>query len=122
MDLQKIILKLHPLERKILPFLKGVKELPEIVQKSGLQEIEVMRALQWLENKDLLEIITDKRKIVNLEENGQFYRNEGLPEKKFLSSLDENFKGINVIKKKSRLSKEEMNACIGLLKKKLAIF
>ncbi len=114
-------MKLHPLERKILPFLKTNKELSKIVKSSGLQEIEVMRALQWLQNKEILKIITDKKKIVSLDKNGDFYRREGLPEKKFLQALNEDFKGLNVIKKKSRLSKEELNACIGLLKRKIAI-
>ncbi|MEK6846065.1 MAG: hypothetical protein AABY26_04855, partial [Nanoarchaeota archaeon] len=56
MDLTSLISKLHPLERKVLPFLKSEKELSNLVKASGMQEIEVMRALQWLENKDVLQI------------------------------------------------------------------
>ena len=121
MDLQKLSLKLHPLERKVLPVLKKETEFNAITKKSGLQEIEVMRALQWLENKEIIGIHTEKKKIVLLDKNGMKYRKEGLPEKAFLTALSDEFKGLNVITKKSKLSREEVNACIGLLKRKLAI-
>ena len=51
MDTGKLILKLHPLERMVLARAGMGKKLPQIIAKSKLQEIEVMRALQWLENK-----------------------------------------------------------------------
>jgi len=121
MDLKNIIAKLHPLERTVLPVLKEEQELAAISKKSGLQEVEVMRALQWLENKDALKINVEKKKTVSLDSNGLKYKKEGLPEKTFLSVLSNEFKGLNVITKKSRLSREEVNACIGLLKKKAAI-
>ena len=121
MDVASLISKLHPLERVVLPLLKENKELSEIVKISKLQEIEVMRAFQWLENKNLLKI--DKKKIVwiNLDKNGLLYKKEGLPEKIFLSVLDDNFKALNIISKKSKLSREEINACIGLLKRRSAV-
>ena len=61
------------------------------------------------------------KKVVSLDKNGQRYRKEGLPEKAFLTVLSEDFKGLNVITKKSKLSREEVNACIGILRKKGAI-
>ena len=121
MDLQNLISKLHPLERAIIPVLKEHTELAEIIRASGLTEVEVVRAVQWLENKKILTSIAERRKIVSLEKNGQYYQKTGLPEKKFLSVLDDSFKGLNVIAKKSRLTKEEINACLGLLKNKQAI-
>ena len=121
MDLQNLISKLHPLERAIIPVLKEHTELAEIIRASGLTEVEVVRAVQWLENKKILTSIAERRKIVSLEKNGQYYQKNGLPEKKFLSVLDDSFKGLNVIAKKSRLTKEEINACLGLLKNKQAI-
>ncbi len=121
MDTGKLILKLHPLERMVLPVLAWEKKLPQIIAKSKLQEIEVMRALQWLENKGLLAIRSETKKVISLDSNGQRYRKEGLPEKAFLSALSDEFKGLNVITKKSKLSREEVNACIGLLRKKGAI-
>jgi len=119
--IKSIIIKLHPLERTVLPVLTSESELNQIIKKTKLQEIEVMRALQWLENKELLKIHVEKNKIVCLDQYGQQYRQEGLPEKLFLQALDDEFKGLNVIKKKTKLSTEELNACLGLLKRKVAI-
>ena len=51
-----IVAKLHPLERIVLPVLKDHKELKAIIKTTGCSEVEVMRALQWLENKKLLKI------------------------------------------------------------------
>jgi len=121
MEIDSLVSKLHPLERKVLPILKTETELSKITAKAKMQEIEVMRALQWLENKNILKLNSEKKKVVQLDKNGTKYQKEGLPERKFLEALDDNFKGLNVIKKKSGLSKEELNACIGLLKKKLLI-
>ncbi len=121
MDAKSLIAKLHPLERAVLPFLIKETNLSEIVKKSKLQEIEVMRSLQWLENKAVLNINTEKKKIVLLEKNGLRYKKEGLPEKAFLKALGDEYKGLNIITKKSKLSREEINACLGLLKRKVAI-
>ncbi|MDP3990005.1 MAG: phenylalanine--tRNA ligase subunit alpha [archaeon] len=121
MDIESLIAKLHPLERQVLPVLKENKTLSAICKASKLQEIEVIRSLQWLENKGVLKINTSVTKEVNLDKNGLFYKKEGLPEKIFLGVLDNEFKGLNVITKKSKLSREEVNACIGLLKKRNAI-
>jgi len=117
MELSKIISKLHPLERLVLPILKKNTELQAIVKSGKLKEIEVMRALQWLENKQLLKINSKIRKLILLDKNGKTYKKQGLPEKIFLQVLSKDFKGMNVIKKKSRLSKEEINACLGILKR-----
>lgn len=121
MDFKKLIAKLHPLERKVLPVLIKEQELSAISKKTKLKEIEVMRSLQWLENKDLLKIKTEKKKIISLGSEGERYKREGLPEKAFLGVLAEEFKGLNVVTKKSKLSRQEVNACLGLLKKKGAI-
>ena len=121
MDTKSLIAKLHPFERQVLPVLKEENELSAISKSSKLPEIAVMRALQWLDNKKVLTIKTKKNKIVNLDKNGQRYKQEGMPEKAFLKVLDDEYKGLNIITKKSKLSREEVNACIGLLKRKVAI-
>ena len=121
MDIQALAAKLHPLERAVLPFLKEEKELSALVKKAKLSDVEAMRALQWLENKGAVTLASEKKKIIILGKNGQRYHKEGLPEKAFLSVLTEDFKGLNVLTKKSKLSREEVNACIGLLRKKGAI-
>lgn len=121
MEVKKIVAKLDPLERKVLPVLKKTTELKEIVQISKLKDIEVMRALQWLENKKALSLKTESKKVVNLDENGKKYLKEGMPEKRFLKVLSNNYLSLDKIEKKSKLSREELNACLGQLKRKVAI-
>jgi len=119
--MKDLVAKLHPLERMVLPILNKNKELKAIEKAARLSEIEVMRALQWLENKKVLKINSEKKKLISLDKNGIIYQKEGLPEKAFLAVIDGEFKGLNVITKKSKLSREEVNACLGLLKRKAAI-
>ncbi len=121
MELNSLISKLHPLERTVLPILKNHTELSAIINASKLQEIEVMRALQWLENKKVLEIKTEKNKIVILDKNGLAYQKQGLPEKKFLQALNDKYQNLSEISNKTKLNNQELNACIGLLKRKVAI-
>ncbi len=121
MDLKSLIAKLHPFERAVIPVLAREQELAGIIKASGLQEIEAMRALQWLENKELLKIHTEKKKMVLLDTNGVRYQKEGLPEKKFLHALTPEFQPLSEVAKKTHLITEELNACIGILKRKIAI-
>ena len=104
-----------------MPALKKEQELSAIVQASGLQEIEVMRALQWLENKALLKIFTEKKKMVFLDNNGQKYKAEGLPERKLLLVLNEEFREAQSAFNQANIKEEEKNICIGTLKKKAAL-
>ncbi len=119
--MESMIAKLHPLERTVLPVLSKETELSAIVRISKLQEIEVMRALQWLENKKVLKISTEKKKVVLLDKNGKLYQKSGLPERKLLEALTNDFLELSKIAKKTKLSTEEINACIGVLKRKLGI-
>ncbi|HIJ11740.1 TPA: phenylalanine--tRNA ligase subunit alpha [Candidatus Woesearchaeota archaeon] len=120
MNMHDLIAKLHPLEREVIPHL-ALQTLHEITKSAGMKDIEVIRAFQWLENKNVLSIITEKVTLISLDKNGKLYKEHGLPEKIFLSVLSNEFKGLNVITKKSKLSREEVNACIGLLKRQNAI-
>ena len=121
MSLKKIITSLHPLERKILPFLKKGISFDSVVKLSNLKEVEVMRALQWLENKKIIVLKKESSEIINLDENGRKYLRDGLPEKRFLKNLTKETT-IDDFKKKIKITKEEFNVCIGLLRKKAAIF
>ncbi len=121
MNLKSLVAKLHPLERKVLPVLSKEKKFSKIVSGSGLEGVAVMRALQWLENKKVLNILSEKKKVINLDANGKRYAKEGLPERKFLSVLSDKWLSLSEVAKKAGLEKEELNACLGLLKSKLAI-
>jgi phenylalanyl-tRNA synthetase alpha chain len=115
-----VVKTLSPLELKILPFLDKCKSLKEIKEKSGLQEIEVMRALQWLSNKKIVEINLVVEEKILLDSNGKDYAKNGLPEKRFLEALTKP-SNLDEIAKKTKLSKQEVSVCIGQLKKKASI-
>ncbi|MBA3064037.1 hypothetical protein FP803_01225, partial [Candidatus Woesearchaeota archaeon] len=119
-EIRELAETLHPYERKILPFLKDNKSLKELVKASKMQEIEVMRALQWLENKNILLIKKELKEVISLGSNGKLYLQEGLPEKRFLKAIDK-IADIKQIQEEASLSKDEINVCLGLLRKKLAI-
>ncbi|MFT4305112.1 MAG: phenylalanine--tRNA ligase subunit alpha, partial [Candidatus Woesearchaeota archaeon] len=119
--MQEIIDKLHPLERKVVPYLKEHANLDYLVNKTNLKKIEIMRALQWLENKNILTIISNKNTFIELGENGLSYKKDGFPEIKFLKSIEKKPLKIEELTKKSKLSQQEIGFCTGLLKSKSAI-
>jgi phenylalanyl-tRNA synthetase alpha chain len=121
MQIKKLIETLHPYERKVLPILKQGITLKEIANKTGLKEVSVMRALQWLSNKKILKIDSQQKEIIDLDINGIIYLKEGLPEKRLLRVLKHKELDIYDAKKQSNLSENEINVCIGLLKRKQAI-
>ncbi|NIO21472.1 MAG: phenylalanine--tRNA ligase subunit alpha [Candidatus Aenigmarchaeota archaeon] len=120
MRVQELLETLHPLERKVIPFLRDSIELEDLAEKSGMKKIEAMRALQWLENKNVLKIKSVSREIINLDENGRFYLEKGLPERRFLENLDGEM-SLSEIKEKAKLNDDEVRVCLGILKSKYAI-
>ncbi len=119
MDIKKLGESLHPLERKVLPNLKNIKEFLELTKASNLSEVETMRALQWLENRDALKIKKEVQEVIELDKNGTTYLKEGLPEKRLLKSLTK--KPLSLQDAQKLLDKNELNISIGLLKRKSAI-
>ncbi len=116
-----LVAKLHALERTVLPVLQSETELSAIMKAAGLQEVEVVRALQWLENKEILKIHSEKKEVVVLDANGLRYKQEGLPERRVLKTLTDNFQPFSTIAGKTKLAPEELTASLGVLKKKVAI-
>ncbi len=121
MEIEKVIDGLHPLERKVLPVLDKVNSLPDVAKKTGLQEVEVMRAFQWLQNKSIVKINEELKEAVDLDVNGREYLKTGLPERRFLMAVKEKELPIPAIIEKSGISKEEVSICLGVLKGKAAI-
>jgi phenylalanyl-tRNA synthetase alpha chain len=119
-DLKKLADTLHPLERKILPMLPKYSLISDLTKYSALKEVEVSRALQWLRNKNIIDLKEDLKELVSLDRNGIAYLKSGLPERRFLSSLNREM-SLKEVEKLSKLSKEEVSVCIGILKKKNAI-
>src|SRR3989344_8940702 len=122
LDVKKIIRSLHPLERKIIPYLDKYNSMNSLKNITKLKDVEIMRALQWLTNKKIIELKEDSKEIVVLGPNGKKYLSEGLPEKRLLEALRKGQLTINQAKAKANLSKEELNIALGVLRKKAAIF
>lgn len=121
MDIQKIIGTLHPLERKVMPLLLKYYSLKEVIKISGLQEVEVMRAVQWLNNKKLISISEVHEELIFLGDNGKKYLESRMPEKIFLDALIEKSLTLEEITSKTNLSKEELEVSLGILKRKNTI-
>ena len=121
MKIEQIITNLHPLERKTIPFLEDGIKFKELVKKSGMKDIEVMRALQWLSNKNVLSIKEEEKEVINLGKNVESYKKKGLPERRFLNAVKNGKLKVSEIIKKAGLLQGEVNICIGTLKSKAAI-
>jgi len=119
--IEELVAKLHPLERKILPFLKDGLDEKELSRLSGLKEVEVVRAMQWLENKGVLKIEPKEEDTVQLGKNGEIYLKEGLPEMKYLEIIKDKPLTVKEIIAKKIISPQEVGASTGLLKSKVAI-
>lgn len=120
MDLVKALESLSPAERNVLPFIKDGLELHEIATEAKLKDIEVMRALQWLENKGVIKTNSLSKDVIMLGENGKRYVKDGLPEKRFLQALAGKMH-IDDIKQSTSLDDNEIRICLGLLKARYAI-
>ena len=121
MNLKNLAKSLSKNEIQVIQILKNFKEFDKIKAATSLKEVEIMRALQWLQNKGLATIKTNYREVVNLDKNGKIYKSKGLPERKILEALIDKEVSISKIYSLVNLSKEEINACIGLLRSKFAI-
>ncbi len=109
------------MERKILPHI-GEKSLSEICKKSNLDKISAIRALEYLKNKKIINILIQKKKMIEIGVNGALYKKKGLPERRLLNLLDEKrILKLEDAKKQSGLSEDEFKASIGALKKKALI-
>ncbi|MSR86326.1 phenylalanine--tRNA ligase subunit alpha [Candidatus Woesearchaeota archaeon] len=115
--MQDLVRSLHPLERKVIPFLKNSILFEELLEKTKLQEAECMRAVQWLENKEVLKIKTDIKEEIILGSLGKKYLEEKLPERRLLEQLKKKKLSLQEI----QLEEGEKNIAIGELKKKAAI-
>ena len=116
-EIEKTLESLSPNERKILPYLE--EPVNEICKKSNLDKISVIRSLEYLKNKNVIEISTQKNKIVEIGVNGALYKKKGLPERRLLNVLNEKrILKLDEARSLSNLTDDEFKASIGVLKKK----
>ncbi len=120
-ELSEMLASLHRLERAVLPFLEKTASVSEISSESKLQEVEVIRALNWLQNKGLATISESIEETIQLGENGKIYAQRQLPETRFLKALLKGQATLPEIKKAAGLSDEEIGASIGALMRNKAI-
>src|SRR3989338_1784783 len=120
MEIKRLSESLNPAERKVARVLDNFTAFHEIMKVTGLKEVEVMRALQWLQNKNIAKIKEAQKEIVSLDENGLKYKKYGLPERIFLEALDREYP-LSELGKKTKLSNEELTISLGVLKSKAAI-
>ena len=111
-DFKKIIYSLHPLERKVLPFVE-FKSIDKISKESSLCEAEVTTGLQLLEQKGYVKLEQLEQKFVGLDKFGEKFINSDLPEIAFLKEIITSEKKQSEIK----LEKEQIGAALGILKK-----
>lgn len=119
-----IIDELTNLELKVLPILakedkgKGIT-VDEFVVKSGLKDIEILRTAGWLQNKGLATIKEDVKETIDLDVNGEAYKNIGLPEIRILKAIFSSKKSVSELTS-AGITNEEINISIGQLKKNVA--
>jgi len=119
-QIKKLIESLSPNERKIIPYLN--ESVNEICKNSNLDKISVVRSLEYLQNKKIIELSHEKKKIVEIGVNGALYRKKGLPERRLLNLIGEKkIISLQDAQKESKLSNDEFKASLGALKKKAII-
>lgn len=116
MVVDELIQGLSESEKVVLLNIKKNSSLDSLVVDSNLSEIVVMRSLQWLANKNLVSLVKSDFSVFVLGKNGVNYKKSGLPERVFLNVLSKN-KEISISELSNFISREEINACVGFLKK-----
>jgi len=116
-QLQMLIASFHPLERAVVPYLTKAKDPSTLATAAQLQEIEVMRALQWLADKKLLTLSSSTQEVVTLGTVGLSAVTAGLPERRLLQTLATQAAPLSALARESALSHEEVNVSIGLLRR-----
>ena len=115
MDIKRLIDTLSSLERKVIPFLEKSANFENLVENSKLQEVEVLRALQFLENKEIVKVEIKENKIITLTDKAKVYKE--LPERIVLNNLSDKETTLEELKNKTKLNDAEINVSIGLLKR-----
>ena len=121
-ELINIIDSLHEFEKKVLLELKQQLTVEEVVIKSRMDYIKVMRGAQWLNNKKLIIIKEEKKELINLTIRGKETLKKGLPELRFLEQLiKKNNQSFDELKQVSKLDDNEFNKSVGFCRGKKLI-
>ncbi|MFW6026011.1 MAG: phenylalanine--tRNA ligase subunit alpha [Candidatus Woesearchaeota archaeon] len=90
--------------------------LKELSEKVDLPKIKLMRALEWLNNKNVIDLEYEEYELIILEKNGKKYSDENLPEYSILEKLKKNEK-LSRNELLNFFSNNEISFSIGFLKK-----
>lgn len=120
MDIDKIIESLSPIEQKIVPYIEE-QDIEPLIEKSGLDKVSVLRALEFLSSKGVVEVSINKKRIVDLGDSGVYYKRKGLPERQLIYALEKEPLDIRLGVRKTALSENEFKAALGALKKKALV-
>lgn len=119
-DPQRLVSMLSPTERALIEHLETGLTISQLAEKSGLQEVEVMRACQFLGNKDIISLTSEDYVVYTLTQRGKDVLENGFPEERFLKALDTE-KTLDEIRNDAGLEQEEVNISIGMLRREKAI-
>jgi len=123
MEEELIVESLSPIEKELI---KNLSEkfisLEEASKKSSQDKTTSRRAIQFLENKKLVEKKTEKKKIIDLGILGINYLKKNLPERVLLNKLIEKKSiPISEVGHICNLNQNEAKIALGVLKKKAVI-
>lgn len=116
MNIEHILRTLHQYERKLLQHVHENTTFDELKQ-SGLDDIEIKRALQWLSNKGLVIAERTVYETLELSDKGKQYKASGLPQTRFMNALTNDWKSMSSISQETGMTQNELFSCIGPLKR-----
>ncbi|CAD5243915.1 phenylalanine--tRNA ligase subunit alpha [Thermococcus camini] len=94
----------------------GKTKFEELVKRTGLDQVAVMRAVLGLQSKGLAKLHEKSERVVRLTETGRKYAEIGLPERRALEVLKEKKKA-TLDDLRNVLSEDELKPIVGLLRK-----
>ena len=115
-DIDTVVQSLHPLERAVLAHLKGKMSVAELVNVSGLQEVEVLRGLGWLDGKKAVTRESSSQEFIGLDTNGLKYAQSELPERTLLNAIHKKSMELGKLKASCGLQPDEFSAALGVLR------
>jgi phenylalanyl-tRNA synthetase alpha chain len=120
-NIQKLIESLSPNERAIIPYLNE-STMENIHKASEIDKTSILRALEFLSNKDIIKITIKQEKSIEPGINGLLYLKQGLPERRLAKIISEKHSiSIKDAKIQSKLNPNEFTAALGVLKHKALI-
>ena len=107
---------LHLLERKLLQVMSNNNEteLEDLVNDSGLTLDQIRRSVEWLKEKNLIEVKMTEMKLISLGKEGENTKKNGLPEKRLVNKLKTGEEiELSELPKKIDLNQDELSAALG---------